>query len=71
MQNLNVNHIISYFISRLTVGLLRKLRYIKVVKTGIILRLLRILYSHGVIRTYKVTNNHISVYFKYIMDNQF
>lgn len=66
MQNLNVNHIISYFVSRLQVGLLRKLRFIKLIKTDIILRLLRLLYKHGVIRTYRIDDNYVCVYFKYI-----
>lgn len=67
MQNLNTNHIISYFISRLQVGLLRRLRFIKLVKTDIVLRLLRILYKHGIIRTYCIHNDYVSVYLKYIM----
>lgn len=69
IQHLNFNHIISYFISRLQVGLLRKLRFIKLIKTDIIIRLLKIFYQQGVIRAFKINNNDVAVYFKYLMVN--
>lgn len=62
---LNFNYLIADFVSRLMVGSLRKLRYIKIVKTDVALRLLRILYKHGVIRTFRIELNYISVYFKF------
>lgn len=63
---LNFNYLIADFVSRLNVGLLRKLRFIKIVKTPMALRLLRILYKQGVIRTFRVENNCILVYFKFM-----
>jgi len=62
---LNSNFIIADFISKLNVGLLRKLRFIRIAKTKIIIRLLRILYKQGVIRAFRIENNFISVYFKF------
>lgn len=52
--DLNFNFIIADIISRLKIGALRKLRFIKIVKTPIALRLLRILYKHGIIRIFRV-----------------
>lgn len=63
--NLNVNYVIADFVSRLTVGLLRKLRFIRIVKTKIALRLLRILYNYGVIRSFRIESSYISVYLKF------
>jgi len=71
IQHLNFNHIISYFISRLQVGLLRKLRFIKLIKTDIIIRLLKIFYQQGVIRAFKINNNDVAVYFKYLNGQPF
>jgi ribosomal protein S8 len=63
--NLNFNFIIADFVARLSVGLLRKLRFIKIVKTKIALRLLRILYKQGVIRSFRIESDFIAVYFKF------
>jgi len=63
--SLNFNYLIADFISRLNIGLLRKLRFIKINKTNIMIRLLRILYKQGIIRTFRIENNFISVYFKF------
>lgn len=45
--NLNFNYLIADFVSRLTVGSLRKLRFIRIAKTEMSIRLLRILYKQG------------------------
>jgi len=63
--HLNSNFIIADFISKLNVGLLRKLRFIRIAKAKIIIRLLRILYKQGIIRAFKIDNNFILVYFKF------
>jgi ribosomal protein S8 len=63
--NLNFNYLIADFVSRLTVGLLRKLRFVRIVKTKIALRLLRILYKQGVIRSFRIESNYVSVYLKF------
>ena len=65
MRPLNFNYIIADFVSNLNLGILRKLRFIKIVKTNISIRLLTILYKQGVIRTFVIRNDHILVYFKY------
>jgi ribosomal protein S8 len=64
--HLNFNYLIANFISQLNIGLLRKLRFIKIVKTPIFLRILRILYKYGLIRTFRIEQSYISVYFKFI-----
>lgn len=65
MNSLKFNYFIANFVSILKVGIIRKLRFIKLLKLNIYLRLLRILYKQGIIRTFFVKNNKISVYFKY------
>lgn len=65
MKYLNFNYIIADFVSNLNLGILRKLRFIKIVKTNIGIRLLTILYKQGIIRTFVIKNDHILVYFKY------
>lgn len=63
--NLNFNYLIADFVARLSVGLLRKLRFVRIVKTKIALRLLRILYKQGVIRSFRIEDNFIAVYLKF------
>lgn len=65
MQKLNFNFLIANFVSMLNVGIRRKVRFIKMIKVNIFLRLLRILYKQGVIRTFTIRDNMILVYFKY------
>lgn len=64
-SKLKFNYLIASFVSMLNVGIIRKLRFIKIIKLNIFLRLLRILYKYGVIRTFFVKNDKILVYFKY------
>lgn len=60
------NYHIADFVSRLNLGLIRKLRFIKIDNTPIATRLLHLLYKQGVIRTYQITKNgQILVYYKY------
>jgi ribosomal protein S8 len=70
---LNFNYLIASFVSSLNIGMIRKLRFIKIIKTQIAIRLLQILYREGVIRTYVIKSdlNIILVYFKYTDGNQF
>lgn len=65
MKNLNFNYIIADIVSNLNLGILRKLRFIKIVKTNMAIRLLTILYKQGILRTFVVKQDHILVYFKY------
>lgn len=65
MKKLNFNYIIADIVSNLNLGILRKLRFIKIVKTNMALRLLTILYKQGILRTFIVKHDHILVYFKY------
>lgn len=65
MKKLNFNYIIADFVSQLNIGILRRLRFIKIVKTNMAMRLLTILYKQGVIRTFIVEEDTILVYFKY------
>lgn len=62
---LNYNYILAKVISQLIVGLRRKLRFIPVSKTYFIIRLLRILYKEGIIRTFRIEAEYILVYFKF------
>ena len=64
--NLNVNYLVADLVSQFNLGLIRKVRFIKVVKTPLTLRVLRILYFQGVIRTLRIEDDHILVFYKYI-----
>lgn len=66
-RRLNSNYLIASVVSILNIGMRRRLRFIKIVKTIIAIRLLRILYKEGVIRTFTILedNDIILVYFKY------
>jgi hypothetical protein len=63
---LNFNFLIANFVSRFNIGLLRKLRFIKLPKEIIFMRLLLILYKYGIIRTFRIHSTYIAVYFKFI-----
>jgi ribosomal protein S8 len=67
IYNLNFNYLLAAFVSTLNIGIRRRLRFIKVVKTKLAIRLLRILYQEGIIRTFVIQNDKdlIPVYFKY------
>lgn len=51
---LNINFLISDIVSQFNFGLARKVRFIKMVKTPLAIRIFRILYNNGIIRTMKI-----------------
>jgi len=63
--SLNVNYVIANFVALLNIGLLRKLRFIRIPKIKIYLRLLAILYNSGLIRTLRIRLNYVEVFFKF------
>jgi len=63
---LNFNFILADIVSQFNLGMLRRVRFIKIVKSPLAIRIFRILYIQGVIRTFKIEDNFILVYFKYI-----
>lgn len=67
-NNLKSNYLLATIVAILNIGLRRRLRFIKIVRTNMAIRLLSILYKEGVIRTFVVVdgNDKILVYFKYI-----
>jgi ribosomal protein S8 len=65
MKKLNFNYIIADIVSNLNIGILRKLRFIKLIKTNLAIRLLTILYKQGILRTFIIKHDHILVYFKF------
>ena len=65
IYKLNSNYVLGSFITALNMGMIRKLRFIKVAYSRIGLRLLKLFYDVGLLRTYIVKGHFISVYFKY------
>jgi len=63
---LNVNYVIADIVTRIKIGSLRKLRFIKIVKTKIAIRLMHILYKNGFLRTFRIKDEVILVYIKYM-----
>jgi ribosomal protein S8 len=64
--NLNFNFLVADIISQFNLGLIRRIRFVKVVRTPLAVQIFRILYNHGVIRTMRIEDDHILVYYKYI-----
>lgn len=65
------NHLISNLISKINYGVQKRLRFLNIDKNETTLKLLRILYVNGVIRSYRILNkDKISIYFKYYSCNK-
>lgn len=65
MKKLNVNYLIADFVCQFNLGIRRRYRFIKLVKTPIALRLLYVFYKQGLIRTYIIKDDVVLIYFKY------
>lgn len=65
------NHSISNLISKINYGVQKRLRFLNIEKDYNTLKLLRILYINGVIRSYRILDDkRVSVYFKYFSCNK-
>lgn len=65
------NHLISNLISKINYGVQKRLRFLNIDKNETTLKLLRILYVNGVIRSYRILNeDKVSIYFKYFDCNK-
>lgn len=64
--NLNFNYLVADIISQFNLGLIRRVRFIKIVRSPLAIRIFRILYNQGVIRTLRIENDYLLVYYKYI-----
>ena len=65
------NHSISNLISKINYGVQKRLRFLNIEKDLITIKLLKIFYINGVIRSYRILNNKtVSVYFKYNNSNK-
>jgi ribosomal protein S8 len=61
------NYLISNLISKINYGANKRLRFIKVNLNNLTLDILEILYINGIIRSYRVENNNVYVYYKYYL----
>lgn len=59
------NSLLSSFIAQLNLGSSRRLRYITVNYSKIIINIIKLLYKEGVIRLYILKDTKIFIYFKY------
>jgi len=59
------NSLLSTFIAQLNLGSSRRLRYITVNYSKIIINIIKLLYKEGVIRLYILKDTKIFIYFKY------
>lgn len=65
------NHLVSNLISKINYGVQKRLRFLNIDKNETTLKLLRILYVNGVIRSYRILNeDKVSIYFKYFSCNK-
>lgn len=65
MKKVNINYIISDFVCQFKLGLIRRLRFVKLAKINFILRLVNFLYKQGVIRLFIIKKDYILMYYKY------
>ncbi len=65
MINPTTNHVISDFVSNLNFGIIRSVKCIRINKTPIAIRLTQILYMQGVLRTYRIRDDSIVIYYKF------
>lgn len=59
------NYLIANLISRINFGIIRRLRFIKVSINDTTLKILEILYNHGVIRAFIIKDHKVFIYYKY------
>lgn len=65
MINPVTNYALADFVSSVNFGIIRNVRFMKVHKTTIAIRLVHILYMQGVLRAYKIENDYIEIYYKF------
>ena len=65
--SIKFNYLIANVVSIINLGIRKNVRFVKMVRTIIAIRLLRILYNEGVIRTFVVytTLDLILIYYKF------
>lgn len=70
--NINFNYLLASFVPTPNIGMRRRSRFIKIVKTKLAIRLPRILYQEGIIRTLVIQDDKdiILIYFKYYESRQ-
>ena len=68
---LNSNYILSNIIQQLNFGARRHIRFTKIVRCRLSLRIVLILYKEGILRTFVVRKDHILVYYKYFLARNF
>jgi ribosomal protein S8 len=66
MINPTTHYALADFISALNLGMARNMRFTRINKTPIALRLVHLLYMQGILRTYKIESEHVAVYYKYV-----
>ena len=65
MFKLKFNYHLATLVALLNLGILRKLRYTKIPHTHVNLRIIKILYKMGILRTFIIKGDVLWVYFKY------
>lgn len=61
------NFLIADLISRINFGAIRRLRFVKVNLNDTTLKICKILYIHGAIRTFIIKDDKILIYYKYYL----
>ncbi len=65
------NHSISNLISKINYGVQKRLRFLNIQLDYVTLKLLHMLYTNGVIRSYRILDDRrVSIYFKYFLCNK-
>ena len=65
------NYVISLIVQQLNFGARRHVRFTKIFKSRLSLRIIWLLYKEGILRTFAVRKDHILVYYKYFLARNF
>lgn len=61
------NYILSNIVQQLNFGARRHVRFTKIFRSKLSLRIIYLLYKEGILRTFVVRRDHILVYYKYFL----
>lgn len=65
MLNAPTQYALADYINNVNFGIIRSMRFIKVNKSTIGMRLTKILYDLGVLRSFKIEPDYICIYYKF------
>jgi ribosomal protein S8 len=65
MYNAPTNYALADYINNVNFGIIRGMRFVKINKSIIGIRLTKLLYSHGILRTFRIKSDCLYIYYKF------